>query len=138
MDLEKLAAKKKFTFVDGLSGLFLPKQNPISDREKDKILVSAGLQDVSKQILASVQQLKGPEDGGKVLLVIDQLDLLLAASGEGVDAVGTGNMLMGLREVSTLHFTDIEKFMLMINRMCMQQWSLIQQTIHWFLVSRHH
>jgi len=105
LDLQKFAAKKKFTFVDGLSELFLPKQNQIPGRGEDKILVNAGLQDVSKQILASIQQLKGPGDGGKVLLVIDQLDLLLAAGGEGVDAVGMGNMLMVLRE--NVHATVI-------------------------------
>jgi elongator complex protein 6 len=102
-----LAAKKKFAFVDGLSGLFSPKQQQKAVPGGERILMNSRLQDIPKQILSEAQQLKG---SGKVLLVIDQLDLLLAAGGEGVDAVGMGNMLMGLREVSVLSLGRNEKY----------------------------
>jgi len=37
-----------------------------------------------------------------VVLVIDQLDLLLAAGGDQIGAVAIGEMLMGLREVGDI------------------------------------
>jgi hypothetical protein len=40
---------------------------------------------------------------GKVVLVVDQLDLLLAA-GEGGDGVAVGEMILELREVRRLLF----------------------------------
>ncbi len=87
--------------MDGLSGIFVPKTHRTAvGRVWEKILSSPWLAYVSEEILGSIQSLKvSQSEGGKVLLVIDQLDLLLAAGGEQIGAVGLGDMLMGLREV---------------------------------------
>ncbi|KAG4437077.1 hypothetical protein IFR05_007452 [Cadophora sp. M221] len=96
LDLDKLALKKKFAFVDGLSGLFLPRQPTTTTRRGgEKVLSSPGLESMAKKIQNGIEALQGT---GKVLLVIDQLDLLLAAGGEHVGAVSLEDMLMGLRE----------------------------------------
>jgi len=86
--------------VDGLSGLFLPTQQKVGpERERQKVLSSPELGRVSADILGAIKQLKGEQEGSeKVLMVVDQLDLLLAAGGDKVGAVGLGEMLMDLRE----------------------------------------
>jgi elongator complex protein 6 len=95
--LDKLAAKKRFTFVDGLSGLFLSNQKPNSIAG-ERVLSNSGLSSVSGEIQQAIKTLQG--DGGKIVLVIDQMDLLLAAGGDQVTAGGMGDILMGLREVN--------------------------------------
>ncbi|KAH7317650.1 hypothetical protein BKA65DRAFT_599659 [Rhexocercosporidium sp. MPI-PUGE-AT-0058] len=96
LDLDKLALKKRFAFVDGLSGLFLPRQpSTAAKRGGDKALTNPDLESVAKEIRIGIEALQGT---GKVLLVIDQLDLLLAAGGEKIGAVSLEDMLMGLRE----------------------------------------
>jgi len=97
-----LAAKKKFAFVDGLSGLFIPKQN-VRLNVGEKILGNPDLGSVAAEIQKAVQTL---EEGGKVLLVVDQLDLLLAAAGDHVGAVDVADMILGVREVCK-HFQKV-------------------------------
>jgi len=103
--------------VDGLSGLFVPKiQRAAVGRVGEKVLTNSALGNVSEEISGSIRNLKASQgDGGRVLLVIDQLDLLLAAGGEHINAVNLGDMLMGFREVRLKclkmvgMFTDIGK-----------------------------
>ena len=84
--------------MDGLSGLFVSKmQKAAVGKVGEKVLSDSALEHVSGEILGSIRNLKG--DGERVLLVVDQLDLLLAAGGEQIGAVDLGDMLMGLREV---------------------------------------
>ena len=84
--------------MDGLSGLFLPKQQKsLPGRGGEKILSKSDLTSVSEEIRRAMEALK--DEGGKVLLVIDQIDLLLAAGDSHVTAIGLGEMLIGLREV---------------------------------------
>ena len=80
--------------MDGLSGLFLSKQRV---RPGEKVLSDASLSSVERDIQQAIQALG--EGGGKVVLVVDQLDFLLAAGGEQVGAVSLGEMVLGLREV---------------------------------------
>ena len=97
--------------MDGLSGLFLPKQQqrnaptPLrgSSGEK-KILINPELQSISGEVQKAIEGLKEGSPGCKVVLVVDQLDLLLAAGGDGVGAIGLGEVLMGWREVSRTVF----------------------------------
>lgn len=102
LDLDKFAAKKRFMFIDGLSGLFTPKHGkPMSSSKGgDKILVNSGLGRVSEEIHAAIEAMKTSPGGSKVLLVVDQLDLLLAAGGEDINAMNIGEMLVGFRDVS--------------------------------------
>lgn len=100
LDLDKLALKKRFAFVDGLSGLFLHRQPSATVRTGwEKILVQPGLENVAKEIQDSIEALQSSQVPGRLLLVIDQLDFLLAARGDEVGAVKLEEMLMGLREV---------------------------------------
>lgn len=89
--------------MDGLSGLFLPKEQKASSAKvADKVLSSSSLEVVSQELRNAVKTLGGAP--GKVVLIVDQLDLLLAAGGEIVGAVKVGEMLMSLREVCALVF----------------------------------
>lgn len=90
--------------MDGLSALFLPKQQkPLPGRGGERIFSKSDLTSVSEEIRQAVGTLKiGQDGGGRVVLVIDQIDLLLAAGGDLVTANGVGEMLMGLREVCDL------------------------------------
>ena len=94
-----MAATKRFAFIDGLSGLFVSKQRASPTNVGERILSSPSLDVVSEEIRGAIQALKDASGGSKVLLVVDQLDLLLAAGGDQIDAVNVGEMLMGWREV---------------------------------------
>ena len=84
--------------MDGLTGLFLPKTS--AARAGENVLSSLDLAAVSQEIQRSIQNLKNDQGGGgDVLLVIDQIDLMLAVGGDQTGAVTLGDMLMGLREV---------------------------------------
>ncbi|PBP28550.1 hypothetical protein BUE80_DR000559 [Diplocarpon rosae] len=99
LDLDKLGIKKRFAFVDGLSGIFLPRQDVAStSRDGEKILLSKSLDSISSEIQGAIRGLKDSQGSGKVLIVIDQLDFLLAAGGEQVGVVDIGEMLLDLRE----------------------------------------
>lgn len=81
-----------------MSGLFLPKSS--SGREGEKILSDTEFAPVSTEIKRTIQNLKHAEGGRNIILVIDQIDLLLAAGGDQIGAVNLEDMLMDLREVS--------------------------------------
>ena len=51
------------------------------------------------EVLQSLQSGGDDSHGGKILLVVDALDLLLATAGVNASFVGLGDMLMNLREV---------------------------------------
>lgn len=108
--MDKFATKKRFAFVDGLSGLFLSRQSkPATGRADEKVLVNPSPAAVSGEIHAAVRTLKTSHGGKKVMLVIDQLDFLLAAGGDGIGAVCLGEMLLGLREVRPGHVSRISE-----------------------------
>ena len=95
--------------MDGLSGLFVPRQQKsVTQRAGQAVLRSSDLSVVTEELSNAISQLDGGQERGssKVVLVIDQLDLLLAAGGERVGVGKLLEMLMGLREVcdSRLHF----------------------------------
>jgi len=91
-----MATKKRFAFVDGLSGMFLPKQR-VATKAGETLLTDSNVNHVSTEIEKSIRILS--EGSGKVILVVDQLDLLLAAGGDQISASGLGDMLLRLREV---------------------------------------
>jgi elongator complex protein 6 len=90
--------------VDGLTGLFLPKISAV--RSEENTLYSPEFAAVSREIQRAIQSLKD-NDEGNIVLVIDQLDLLLAVGGDQIGSVNLGEMLMGLREVSDIPRADV-------------------------------
>ena len=83
--------------MDGLSGLFLPQSGdkaelPRYGEEKVTVLKDARLEELEKTILRAVQSLEGD-----VLLMIDGLDFLLAAT--EIEAQDLEDVLYTLREV---------------------------------------
>lgn len=105
VDLEAAGRKGRFGFVDGL-GMFLPsapgegKGGTMPWRTR---LGTARLEDVRRTLNATVDGMK-TRGAGKVVLVIDQLDLLLATAGEEEEGFGMRlrEMLLDLREVCLL------------------------------------
>jgi elongator complex protein 6 len=88
--------------VDGLSGLYLPTRKHLPQTGGQKLLSHPNSTAVSGEIQQAIQSLSAQDDASRVLLIIDQLDLLLATGGEQVGAVEIGEMLLGLREVCDL------------------------------------
>lgn len=66
------------------------------------VLSNPGLQIVSQEIQNAANTLRDAQGDAKVLLVVDQLDLLLAAGGDAFGVVALGEIVMGLREVYAL------------------------------------
>ena len=86
--------------MDGLSGLFLSNsQQPMLGKSGEKILRNSALASVSEEIQNAIQTLNTGQEREKVVLIVDQLDLLLAAGGDQIGTVELGELLMALREV---------------------------------------
>lgn len=97
MDLDGLSRAGKFSFVDGLTGLLSGGQGSESTGDKGRILKNGKLDDVRRGIEAAIGDVKL----GSKVLIIDQLDELLAISGEeDVTGLALEGMLFSLREVS--------------------------------------
>ncbi|KAI2619736.1 hypothetical protein GGR54DRAFT_630719 [Hypoxylon sp. NC1633] len=96
MDLDALNGTGTFVFLDGLAGLFHAPQrhNPIGE----KILSSPTLQHLHKELEDAVAQVQTSAPGMRTVLVVDQVDLLLAASGGAVPSQGLREMLLDIRE----------------------------------------
>lgn len=77
--------------MDGLTGLFTGD----AGSGKDKTLRSSRVDDIRREVESAVADLKTE----RKILVVDQLDALLAASGEDVTSTALSNMLLSLREV---------------------------------------
>lgn len=62
---------------------------------------------ISEEIRQAIDLLKSQDEASRVLLVVDQLDLLVATGDEHIGAVEFGEMLLELREVRCLSwYTD--------------------------------
>lgn len=85
-----------FAFVDGLNGLFAVQSNMESPNAQIK---AGGANAIQGAIMEGLKRLKG---GGKCLLVIDGLDIVLAAGGEACTTSALHDMLMELRQVCYL------------------------------------
>ncbi|EGY20969.1 hypothetical protein HYQ45_003174 [Verticillium longisporum] len=99
LDLESLARAGRFAFVDGLTNLFTPL--PVEAARKGfRTLRSPKLSDLRNELLGAVADVAGGRGANpaKTIVIIDQPDLLLAATAditEGPDAV-TGLALRGV------------------------------------------
>lgn len=78
-------------------------QKTVPGRVGETILGKSDLASVSDEIGHAVETLRGGQDGGKnIILIMDQIDLLLATGGDHATAIEMGEMLLGLREVCHL------------------------------------
>ncbi|KAJ0123441.1 hypothetical protein J7T55_011906 [Diaporthe amygdali] len=110
LNLDALAARGKFLFVDGLSRLYLGGDGPAVQsqstgrgpgqpaQQQQVYLDSPRLTDVARALGAAVERLQAA--GGKVVLLLDQPDLFLAAAspGDGVTGTAWREVVLGLRE----------------------------------------
>lgn len=85
----------RFVFVDGLSGQ-ISSTNTTSKREK--VLRSTRVNDVEREIGQALGELRTQ----KKVLIVDQIDALLAISEDDVTSSKLSNMILSLREVSAL------------------------------------
>ncbi|WQF89476.1 Putative elongator complex protein [Colletotrichum destructivum] len=98
LDIEGLGRSGKFVFVDGLSSLFSQgKAAPGRPAVKGKrVLRSARLPDVQRELDAAISDVSVA--GARTILVLDQPDVLLAASSEDLDGLALRNMLRDVQE----------------------------------------
>ena len=93
--------------MDGLSGLYSlvagDGENSVREKELGRtVLRNSKLGEVEKEILRAMETLKRQgETQARVLLVLDGLDLLLAAT--EAEALAVGDLVAELREVSRLY-----------------------------------
>ncbi|KAI1473698.1 hypothetical protein K445DRAFT_320727 [Daldinia sp. EC12] len=104
LDLDVLARKGNFIFIDGLSRLFFASPNPILEHSPDKVrkkaLSVASLQHLRKELEDAVAQSQRSASKQRTVLIADQLDLILAASGNDISSQALRDTLLGIREVS--------------------------------------
>ncbi|KAI1637995.1 hypothetical protein F4809DRAFT_275476 [Biscogniauxia mediterranea] len=104
LDLDLSIRKGRFIFVDGLSDLFStssPGQRPKSPGiagEGRRSLSSATTQGLRKELEDAIAQVQAASPERQTVLVIDQPDLLLAASGDNVLGNTLQDTLLDLRE----------------------------------------
>ncbi|KEY68658.1 hypothetical protein S7711_00536 [Stachybotrys chartarum IBT 7711] len=93
LDLDALNRAGRFVFVDGLTQLFNGDQNS-GGPPKQRVLGSSSIDHLAKYCTAALADLKTT----KKIIIVDQLDLLLAASGEDVTSTQMQNLVLVLRE----------------------------------------
>lgn len=107
MDLEAVGRSGRLVFVDGLSGLFTGAAPPAV--KGGRTLRGAELPDIRRELEAAISDVQGAD--GKTVLVIDQADLLLAASGEDVTGLALRSLLLDVQEVCPVPFLSPDSTM---------------------------
>ncbi|KAM5346887.1 hypothetical protein ACJ41O_009892 [Fusarium nematophilum] len=103
LDLDALGRTGRFTFIDGLTGLY--GNGPSTARpaapaaRKERVLQGTSLQDVKKEIEGAVADLRT----SRKVLIVDQLDALLAITEESTTSLALQNLVLFLR--SLVHST---------------------------------
>lgn len=96
VDLDAAGRKGRLVFVDGLTQLFASLPGSTVPPGWVVKLKSPRLDDVSSHLHAVADHMLSRESGRKVVLVVDQVDLLLASMG-GMDGGEKDGVGMGLR-----------------------------------------
>ncbi|KXH67389.1 hypothetical protein CSAL01_12473 [Colletotrichum salicis] len=99
LDLEGLGRSGKFVLVDGLSGLFSsPHQAALTTTTPKgrRTIRGARLADIQCELDGAVSDVSTAD--AKTVLIVDQPDLLLAASGEDLSGLALRDMLLGVQE----------------------------------------
>ncbi|KAH6607393.1 hypothetical protein Trco_003706 [Trichoderma cornu-damae] len=95
LDLDGLSRAGNFRFVDGLTGLLSGGQGSELNSDRGRVLQSGRLDDVRSGIEAAIGDIRSDPK----VLIVDQLDELLAVSGEEAAAgPALEEMLLSLRE----------------------------------------
>lgn len=96
----------KFAFVDGLSSLFSQGKTALGRPavKGKRVLHSAKLPDVQRELDAAILDVSAAD--ARTILVLDQPDVLLAASSEDLDGLSLRNMLRDVQEVSEAPSAD--------------------------------
>ncbi|OAA42728.1 hypothetical protein NOR_04859 [Metarhizium rileyi] len=94
LDLDALSRSKRFIFVDGLTGLYVPDGEPSTGGGRDHVLRGGKVEDVNKGVEKAIVEIS--REGRKVVLLMDGMDAWLAMGGAGVLAVT--NVLSSWRE----------------------------------------
>lgn len=120
IDLDGLSRKGKFVFVDGLTGLFHPSHDnapkPLPGNIPGRrVLSGATLPHLRKELEDAVAQVQHSTSEQKPVLIADQLDLLLAASGDDISCRGLQETLLDIREVSCTERCVFDKYHVVVS-----------------------
>ncbi len=105
IDLDVLSKRRRFAFVDGLSMLFLSgpgtAEMATADGEASVALTNSRVENLGRVLIAAAEPLlRVGGRPGRVIVAVDQLDLLLAASDDDDEELAAlGDMLLDLQEV---------------------------------------
>ncbi|KAJ4200868.1 hypothetical protein NW767_007006 [Fusarium falciforme] len=103
LDLDALSRTGRFTFVDGLTGLYSSAQPAVRPSvpgvRKERVIRSTNLADVKKEVEGAIADLRT----SRKVLIIDQLDALLAITDESTTGLTLQNLVLSLR--SLVHST---------------------------------
>ncbi|OTB07295.1 hypothetical protein M426DRAFT_317980 [Hypoxylon sp. CI-4A] len=104
IDLDLMAKKGRFIFVDGLTGLFhaasrshTPRPSP-GNLSRTKVLATPTLQHLRKELQDAIAQIQHSVPEQKTILIVDQLDLFLATSEDEISSQGLRETLLDTRE----------------------------------------
>ncbi|KAH6973608.1 hypothetical protein BKA56DRAFT_659470 [Ilyonectria sp. MPI-CAGE-AT-0026] len=97
LDLDALSRAGRVIFVDGLTGLVTGDASPApaSAVRKERVLRSSKVVDIKKELEAAVADLRTT----RKVLVVDQLDTLLAITDETTTSLTLQNLLLSLRSI---------------------------------------
>ncbi|KAM0356034.1 hypothetical protein ACHAPU_000427 [Fusarium lateritium] len=99
LDLDALNRAGRFMYVDGLTGLYGDANPPVSGARKERLLRSTSPADIKKEMEGALGDLRA----SRKVLIIDQLDALLAVTDELTASLTLQNLVLGLR--SLVHST---------------------------------
>lgn len=105
VDLDALTKRGKFVFVDGLTGLFrtsydVTPENSLENATGKKVLSANTLQHLRRELEGAIAQIQRPTPEERTVFIADQLDLLLAASGDSISSQELRELMLSIREVS--------------------------------------
>ncbi|KAI0805079.1 hypothetical protein GGR55DRAFT_297156 [Xylaria sp. FL0064] len=97
LDLDVASKKGSFVFVDGLTELFAP---PLPERElgRERVLQAATTENLRRVLEEAVAHAQASRPGTQTVLVIDQLDVLLATAGDVMSGQDLRGTILRLRE----------------------------------------
>ncbi|KAL7621254.1 hypothetical protein AAE478_008571 [Parahypoxylon ruwenzoriense] len=102
-DLDIFTRKGRFIFVDGLTSLFHASHGSgpkslLDGATRGRALTAPTLQHLRKELEDAIARVQRSAPERPAILIADQLDLLLAASGDDISSQALRDMLLGIRE----------------------------------------